>query len=94
MPGTQLYTPGIHRADTRRILEPILFCQAIEIKDPTSLFFEDVPLSFSAYNAPLEVPSHPSNRSGYLQMCRYSVDPCIVELGTSSGNAALNETSP
>ena len=41
MPGTQLYTPGIHRADTRRILEPILFCQAIEIKDPTSLFFED-----------------------------------------------------
>ena len=25
----------------RRILEPILFCQAIEIKDPTSLFFED-----------------------------------------------------
>ena len=37
MPGTQLYTPGIHRADTRRILEPILFCQAIEIKDPTSL---------------------------------------------------------
>ena len=24
-----------------RILEPILFCQAIEIKDPTSLFFED-----------------------------------------------------
>ena len=71
----------------RRILEPILFCQAIEIKDPTSLFFEDVPLSFSAYNAPLEVPSHPSNRSGYLQMCRYSVDPCIVELGTSSVTA-------
>ena len=29
------------KEQARRILEPILFCQAIEIKDPTSLFFED-----------------------------------------------------